>query len=76
MTIASLQASTCRIVLLIGLISMLLPLGIMCSFDDDKCLGLPSEALQYVVVPCCTIVTIPHMQVYLAFSRRPIDCAH
>jgi hypothetical protein len=40
------QADTCRLVLLAGLVAMLLPLALMCFFDDDKTLGLLSESLQ------------------------------
>lgn len=40
------EADTCRLVLLAGLITMLLPLALMCFFDDDNTLGLLSESLQ------------------------------
>jgi MFS family permease len=40
------EAGTCRVVLLAGLVAMLLPLALMCFFDDDKTLGLLSESLQ------------------------------
>jgi hypothetical protein len=38
-------------VLLAGLVAMLLPLALMCFFDDDKTLGLLSESLQCAAPP-------------------------
>jgi hypothetical protein len=49
------QADTCRLVLLAGLVTMLLPLTLMCFFDDDKTLGLLSESLQ------CALAVPPHV---------------
>ena len=39
-----LQADDCRIVLLFGLTFMVLPLSIMCFFNDDRTLGDISDA--------------------------------
>lgn len=53
------QADTCRLVLLAGLITMLLPLALMCFFDDDNTLGLLSESLQCVCFPCERSAGVP-----------------
>ena len=39
-----LQVPDCRIVLLVGLSLMIVPVAVMCCFNDDKSLGESSEA--------------------------------
>ena len=41
------QAPDCRIVLLVGLSLMIVPVVVMCCFNDDKSLGESSEAKRY-----------------------------
>ncbi len=76
-----LQAGTCRVVLLAGLVAMLLPLALMCFFDDDKTLGLLSESLQCVlakppqthssIAQAADFVVAPWLTIPLSHRQRP-----
>lgn len=71
----SFQAGTCRVVLLAGLVAMLLPLALMCFFDDDKTLGLLSESLQCAAPAQAThsptALCLPGLMTSLSHCRRP-----
>ena len=53
-----LQAPDCRIVLLVGLSLMVVPVVVMCCFNDDKSLGESSEAKRYILSQFYRTVTI------------------
>ena len=57
---ACVQAPDCRIVLLVGLSLMVVPVVVMCCFNDDRSLGESSEAKRYTL---CT-------------ARRTVACCH
>lgn len=63
-----LQVPDCRIVLLVGLSLMIVPVAVMCCFNDDRSLGESSEAKR--CEPGCLL------QLFLCLLNPPLsgDC--
>ena len=59
-----LQAPDCRIVLLVGLSLMVVPVVVMCCFNDDKSLGESSEAKRYTLHAPCHVMLLLSRQAF------------
>ncbi len=59
-----LQAPDCRIVLLVGLSLMIVPVVVMCCFNDDKSLGESSEAKRYILCAACHAMSLLSRQAF------------
>ena len=64
-----LQAPDCRIVLLVGLSLMVVPVVVMCCFNDDRSLGESSEAKRCIL---CSA----HHTMACAATLRPSAWSH